>query len=236
MKKIKAHIKEELFRLDDKTIRREFIKRNLQFFKTEGNVLINEFGLSWTKGNGKNIADIAYFDFKNNLSYTFEIKSKFDNFSRLHKQLISYVKYFNIVYVICYSKQVEKLKEFLIERNFSNNVGVIEVDDNLNFKEVKKAIYSKPSFDFFIRNLDKEELVLLCETKGINSSGSKIKLIDKIKLKVSYEELFKGLKNKLRRYYIKECEKCKSRIYFKRTIMNRSECFCFECGSIILDY
>ena len=55
-------------KIKDWPIRKEFIKRNLEFFKS--NIFVNEMGV-----NSKNIVDVASLDFKKNIFYGFEIKS-----------------------------------------------------------------------------------------------------------------------------------------------------------------
>jgi hypothetical protein len=178
---------------NDKEIRTEFIERNKQYFKQENCLLINEFGI-----NGKNIVDLAFFDFNNNLSIGFEIKGEGDNTRRLEKQLITYTSYFN----------------------------------NLNFNEIKKAYKKKPFFDTFIRNLDKEELMSLCESKGFNKYGSKSKLIERLKMSIEYDDLFLSLKRKLVKFYYKRC-KCGSSLYFNKTENRLLRSFCYDCGSEI---
>jgi hypothetical protein len=212
---------------NDKEIRTEFIERNKQYFKQENCLLINEFGI-----NGKNIVDLAFFDFNNNLSIGFEIKGEGDNTRRLEKQLITYTSYFNIVYVISYKNHVKKVKELLDSKSYGKHVGVIEVDSNLNFNEIKKAYKKKPFFDTFIRNLDKEELMSLCESKGFNKYGSKSKLIERLKMSIEYDDLFLSLKRKLVKFYYKRC-KCGSSLYFNKTENRLLRSFCYDCGSEI---
>ena len=82
--------KKEDKRLRDWDIRKEFIKRNLEFFKQ--NTFVNEMGV-----NSKNVVDLAALDFTKNIFYGFEIKSEVDSLQRLYKQLVGYTTFFNIV-------------------------------------------------------------------------------------------------------------------------------------------
>ena len=89
-------------KIKDWDIRKAFIKRNLDFFKS--NFFVNELGV-----NSKNIMDVAALDFDKNIFYGFEIKSEADNLQRLYKQLSTYVTFFNIVYVVSHMKHTEAI-------------------------------------------------------------------------------------------------------------------------------
>ena len=138
-------------KIKDWDIRKEFIKRNLEFFKS--NTFVNEMGV-----NSKNIVDLAALDFKKNIFYGFEIKSEADNLKRLFKQLTTYVTFFNIVYVVSHEKHTEAILALLRNNPFLKYVGYIEVTSDMEFKELIKAKYAEPRFDTFLRNLDMEEL------------------------------------------------------------------------------
>ena len=114
-------------KLKDKDIRYEFLMRNKDFFRS--NVFVNEFGI-----NSTNVVDLASFDFKNNIFYGFEIKSPSDNLDRLYKQLTSYITFFTFVYLIIASKHLHKGLEIIDNNRHLCKVGVIEVDDNLQFR------------------------------------------------------------------------------------------------------
>ena len=217
--------KEKAKQLKDMDIRAEFIKRNLDFFKST--VFVNEMGI-----NSKNIVDVAALDFKKNILYGFEIKSEADNLKRLPKQLATYSTFFNIVYVVAHEKHTEKILSFFNANQFTNDMGYIEVDSNLNFKEIRKANYRAPRFDSFIRNLDCEELESICEEKGqFQGWEGKSVLVDKIKRTTSLEDVYKHLSNKIKRYYYKKCPKCGSTLYYnKKNRFGYKESFCYECG------
>ena len=80
-------------KLRDIDIRKEFIKRNVDFFRAT--TFVNELGI-----NSKNIVDFAALDFSKNIFYGFEVKSEVDSLKRLPKQLSTYSTFFNIVYVM----------------------------------------------------------------------------------------------------------------------------------------
>ena len=214
--------------MKDREIRKEFILRNLDFFKST--TFVNEMGV-----NSKNIVDLAALDFKKNIFYGFEIKSEADTLQRLMKQLSTYTTFFNIVYVVAHYKHTKAVLSLLDNNVFTQNVGYIEVSDDLNFTELRKAKYAKPRFDTFIRNLDLEELTSLCESKGQYLGWeNKSMLIDKIKRSTTMDEIYEHMKSKVKRYFSKECPNCHSKLYYnKRNRKGKIVSYCYECGSAI---
>lgn len=210
----------------DWDIRTEFIKRNKDFFKS--NIFVNELGV-----NSKNVMDVASLDFNNNIFYGFEIKSEADNLKRLYKQLSTYTTFFNILYVVAHHKHTEAILALIENNPFMRNTGYIEVSDELDFKELRKATNTKPRFDTFIRNLDMEELSSLCESKGQYQGWEpKGLLVDKIKRLVTLDEVYEHMKNKVIKYYYKKCPQCGSTLYYNKTDRNgKLVGHCYECGS-----
>lgn len=215
-------------KMKDREIRRAFIMRNLDFFKSS--TFVNEMGV-----NSKNIVDLAALDFDKNIFYGFEIKSEADTLQRLMKQLSTYTTFFNIVYVVSHYKHTKAIFNLLDNNTFTQNVGYIEVSDDLEFTELRKAKYTKPRFDTFIRNLGLEELTSLCEDKGMYLGWEgKSLLIDKVKRSVTLEEVYKHMQNKIKRYFSKTCPKCGSKLYYnKRNKKGKLVSYCYECGSAI---
>ena len=215
----------ERVKLRDIDIRKEFIKRNADFFRA--NTFVNELGI-----NSKNIVDFAALDFDKNIFYGFEIKSEVDSLKRLPKQLSIYSTFFNIVYIIAHHKHTEHILNFLDANVFTRDMGYIEVSDDLDFKEIRKASFKRPRFDTFIRNLDSEELENLCESKGqYQGWESKNLLVDKIKRSTTMEEIYEHMHNKVDRYYLKFCPRCGSSLYFNKKDRNgHKHSQCFECG------
>ena len=210
--------------LRDIDIRKEFIKRNLDFFKT--NTFVNEMGI-----NSKNIVDLAALDFKHNIFYGFEIKSEVDNLKRLPKQLSTYSTFFNIVYVVAHQKHTEQIFNFFDSNPFTSCMGYIEVTSELEFKELRKAQYKAPRFDTFIRNLDSEELESICEEKGqYQGWEGKSLLVNKLKRITTLDEVYEHLHNKVKRNYFRKCPKCGSNLYYnKKNRYGHKEAWCFEC-------
>jgi hypothetical protein len=221
---------DDLYIPRDRDIRVAFVNRNKNFFKKEGNFFVNEYGVS-----SKVITDLALFDFINNIFYCWEIKSEKDSLKRIEKQLLNYTSFFNVVYVICASKHINELVNFLNNKSYCRNVGIIEVDNSLNFKEIKKATYNKGFFDTFIKNLDFIEVQSLCESFNIKPLGNKNNLISILKQKVSYNDICKSLKKKVHRYFYKKCSICNSTLYYNKTINGQRDSYCFECGNVILN-
>lgn len=216
-------------RLRDWDIRKEFIKRNLEFFKK--NTFVNEMGV-----NSKNVVDLAALDFTKNVFYGFEIKSEVDSLQRLYKQLVGYTTFFNVVYVVAHYKHTEAILELLKSTPFFRKVGYIEVSQDLQFTELKKGEYNKPRFDLFIRNLDLEELSELCKEKGQYLGWeSKQLLVDKTKRLVTLNEVYEHMHNKVNRYFVKVCPNCGSTLYYnKRDRKGKRNSFCYECGTPLL--
>lgn len=215
-------------RLRDWDIRKEFVLRNLEFFKSVK--FVNEMGV-----NSKNIVDLAALDFNKNIFYGFEIKSEVDSLKRLYKQLSTYTTFFNIVYVVAHFKHTKAVFDLFEHNPFMSNIGYIEVSQDLQFTELKKACFTKPRFDMFIRNLDLEELSDICESKG-NYAGweTKSMLIDKTKRLVTLDEVYEHMHNKVDKYFSKVCPKCGGTLYYnKRDRKGKNHSYCYECSSII---
>lgn len=216
--------------IKDKEIRIEFIKRNIEFFKS--NIFVNEFGVNHT-----NVVDLASFDFNNNIFYGFEIKSEADNLKRLKKQLKAYITFFHIVYVIIFENHLEDTMKLLNSTSIFKNVGVIKVDSELNFIEVKRGHLNKISHIKMLNNLDIEEIFNLCEKYNIPKNRVKedLESILMLKIRENSQEIYDGIKDKLKKYYIKECEKCHSHLYYNKIMHGYKVSYCYECGSPILD-
>lgn len=215
----------------DKDIRFKFIEENKDFFKGNNKEFVNEFGINKT-----NVVDLASFDFSNNTFYGFEIKSEKDNIKRLYKQLTAYITFFQIVYVVSHEKHVPHIIDMINSNRHLNKVGLIKVNSSLKFEELKRGSLYKPFYDTFINNLDLEEVKMICEDKGLSQEGSKKVLISKIKRFTTLEEIYKGLHNKLKKYYVKKCEVCGSNLYYNKIVAGNKKSFCYECGSVIIDY
>lgn len=215
-------------KMKDRAIRKAFILRNLEFFKST--TFVNELGV-----NSRNIVDLAALDFNKRVFYGFEIKSEADTLQRLYKQLATYTTFFNIVYVVAHVKHTPAVLALLDNNIFTRNVGYIEVSPELDFKEIRKAKFTAPRFDLLIKNLDLEELTSICEDKGqFMGWESKSLLIDKIKRLVTLDEVYEHMKNKIERYFFKTCPKCGSHLYYnKKNKKGKITSYCYECESTI---
>lgn len=210
--------------LGDKEIRRAFLERNKDFFKR--NIFANEFGI-----NSTNVVDFASFDFEKNIFYGFEIKSPKDNLTRLYKQLTAYSTFFNIVYLIVHDKHLDEAMEMINKYDHFRKVGVIRLDDNLNFEEIRQASMYKPFFDLFIRNLEMEDVRNLCEANGIPTIGyNKKQLTMRLKTIISVQQMYEGIRHKLEKYHVKKCPSCGSNLFYNRREGSNTMSVCFECG------
>ena len=217
-------VKKAKYQLSDKDIRRAFLERNKEFFKA--NIFANEFGI-----NSTNVVDFASFDFKNNIFYGFEIKSPRDNLVRLYKQLTAYTTFFNIVYLIVHDKHLDEAMEMINNYEHFRKIGVIRLDDNLNFEEVKQASKYVPFFDLFIRNLDMDDVRNLCESNGIPTIGyNKKQLTMRLKTRITVPQMYEGIRHKLEKYHVKKCPRCGSNLFFNRREGSDTMSVCFECG------
>ena len=205
----------------DINIRLAFMKRNLKFFEQDGMEFCNEYGI-----NSTNVVDLAGFDFNKNIFYGFEIKSEQDNMDRLYKQLNSYITFFNFVYVITYENHLSEVLEIVDSHKQFDKVGVMVVNKELQFKEIRRARKYQQVYFMFISNLDLEELRLLAIGHNIDLSGNKKQLLGALRRYVPLEEVFKGIQNKIRKYRTWKCPRCDSRLYYNR----KDSHICYKCG------
>lgn len=208
-------------KIRDINIRLAFMKRNLKFFEQDGMEFCNEYGI-----NSTNVVDLAGFDFNKNIFYGFEIKSEQDNTDRLYKQLNSYITFFNFVYVITYENHLSEVLEIVDSHKQFDKVGVMVVNKELQFKEIRRARKYQQVYFMFISNLDLEELRLLAVGHNIDLSGNKKQLLGALRRYVPLEEVFKGIQNKIRKYRTWKCPRCASRLYYNR----KDSHICYKCG------
>lgn len=208
-------------KIRDINIRLAFMKRNLKFFEQDGMEFCNEYGI-----NSTNVVDLAGFDFNKNIFYGFEIKSEQDNTDRLYKQLNSYITFFNFVYVITYENHLSEVLSIIDSHKQFDKVGVMVVNKELQFKEIRRARKYQQVYFMFISNLDLEELRLLAVGHNIDLSGNKKQLLGALRRYVPIEEVFKGIQNKIRKYRTWKCPRCDSRLYYNR----KDSHICYKCG------
>ena len=102
-------------KIKDPDIRKAFIHRNLDFFKST--TFVNEMGV-----NSRSIVDLAALDFDRRIFYGFEIKSEADSLQRLFKQLSIYTTFFNIVYVVAHVKHTAAVLALLDNNVFTRKL------------------------------------------------------------------------------------------------------------------
>ncbi|WP_035479219.1 sce7726 family protein [Aliagarivorans marinus] len=114
-------------------------------------VMLSEFRV------GKSKADCVVINGK---STCYEIKSDYDNLSRLEEQLNDYLGLFDEVYVVCSQKHLHTVLDAT-----DPSVGVIELTQRNNLSVKRKASHRvKPiDVDLMIKSLRKDEYTLLVE-------------------------------------------------------------------------
>ena len=208
--------------IKDLDIRKSFLLQNEDFFKDK--FFVNEFGI-----NSTNIVDFSAFDFKNNIYYGFEIKSGRDNLKRLRKQLIAYVSFFHIVYVITHEKHLAGVIKLINSIDILSNVGVIVVTDGLKYQEVKQARMNYPRFSKIVENLEIDEVHYLCESKGVKTNRNKKELISVLKKFITMDDIYKGLEYKIKKFHSYTCPKCGGHLYHNKRYGYAVESRCFRC-------
>ena len=219
-------------KIRDVDIRLAFIARNMGFFEQPGFEFVNEFGI-----NSTNIIDLAAFDFnhKNDegkedpIFYGFEIKSEQDNVNRLYKQLNAYITFFQIIYVIVHEKLTPEVLEILDKNKQFSKIGVIEVSQELEFKQIRQAKRYRPFYTLFIQNLDLEELRIMAAAHKLPLNCSKQVLLSKVRRYVTLEEVYAGIKNKLYKYFVWQCPLCGSKLYYNQNNRGGRVHICYKC-------
>ena len=119
-----------------KNYRNEYIYKNVIANK----ILLNRHSLNTTKmltefrvGNSK--ADVVLL---NGASTVYEIKSQYDSFARLRKQIDSYIQIFDYINVITSAHQSEKLRNFL-----PNEIGILALTDRYTISTIRNAKSNK---------------------------------------------------------------------------------------------
>lgn len=133
----------------------EYVYKNLilknvliEELRTSDSVVFNEYRV------GDSVADLAVF---NGVSKAFEIKTEFDNSSRLSSQIDSYWKIFNEVYLVVPESKVEDYKKIA-------DVGILSLKvrgTQKSFEEVRPSVYKE--------SIDLEELMKVFHTKEYRS-------------------------------------------------------------------
>ena len=133
----------------------------------------------------------------NGKSVAYEIKSEYDNYERLQKQIDDYSKCFEYVYVVCPKKRTKSIQRFL-----PDYCGIYSYNEktNISFKIYKKASLSPLlSSSSMLSSLRKKDLLATFETDNIDDivekySAEKINLIFKKLLKERFSNKWNLLK------------------------------------------
>ena len=54
-----------------------------------------------------------------------------------------------------------------------------------------------------------------------------------MKMKVTLDEIYEGMHNKLRKLFIRYCPNCGSNLYYNKTVNGKHEHICYNCGQVI---
>lgn len=194
-------------KIKDKDIRFKYILDNKDFF--ESGIFVNEYSIG-----DHNRVDFALL--KDNYLYGYEIKSEADNLKRLEGQLRAYLKIFDYLYLIVYENHVKDV-ELLLNRYKLDRVGLIKVDKNLDFINIREA---KPStlvyrIRGFLYNLKREDLLDIAKELGIKTLRSnKDYLRSVLTGKIDVGKLVEKLKERLVKSHSHKCPHCGSNLVY----------------------
>jgi hypothetical protein len=133
----------EIYKLLSKNYRNEYIYKNYLIRK----ILLGRHSLNTANiinecrvNNSK--ADCVIL---NGTSTVYEIKTEYDNFSRLDNQIYDYKQAFEYIYIVIPEKSLEKLEFFLKDIN----IGILCLNKNNSFTKIKDA---KSNLNYFNKN------------------------------------------------------------------------------------
>lgn len=127
--------------------------------KGEDVTFINEFTLD----NYSRRVDIAMI--YNKQIYAYEIKSEFDNLTRLSGQTNKYLEFFDKVIVVASSKHVDKVLS-----NVLPQVEVWAVDKDGKFIIKRRGVKARPNCFNFLNILKKTELIKLASVLNVDTT------------------------------------------------------------------
>ena len=128
----------EAFNLLTKHYRNEYIYKSaiidqiLNGQHNENSTIFSELGVDNCK------ADIAIF---NGTSTVYEIKTEYDSFDRLDRQLSAYRKAFDKIYVITSERHLKKLITAVDE-----NIGILILSDDIIIKATSKIVFKQTQY------------------------------------------------------------------------------------------
>lgn len=141
-----------IYRLLQQEYRCEYIYKNnlllniIKKYRLQDTLAVNEFKIGTSK------ADLVLL---NGSARVYEIKTEFDDFGKLSKQITDYEKFADTIHIVTNDKYAQKLKS---EYGHSN-VGIIVLNKNNQLIEEKEAQnnYDKFDFDTLFKILRKQE-------------------------------------------------------------------------------
>ena len=113
-------------------------------------------------------------------------------------------------------KVINELMEIVRKYNLKK-LGIIEVDNKLNFKKIQEAHETDRSIriNYLLRNISKDNLLEICENKEIYlKNKSKNYMINKLCGKLTLDEIEKYLYKNILYKYRNLCPKCKSNLIY----------------------
>lgn len=178
--------------LNETVIKSSFIKRELSRKSPRLNVGVFELNTLNSR------ADLAFI---NGSSFVYEIKTEYDDFSRLESQLNDYMKLFEHLYVIVPKADVTSVKSLI-----STFVGVISYSTNrlgnVTFNYERVATYNSNVDSYSqLSTLTKKELLALNKTPN-DYSINKETLINELISNLKKEKINKLYKNSIKNKYI----------------------------------
>lgn len=155
--------------LNETVIKSAFIQRHLSKKSPRLNTAILELNIANSR------ADLCLI---NGFSYVYEIKTEYDSFSRLEKQLSDYKEVFDYIYVIVPEENIN-----IVKSNVSKEIGIISYKlnrlNNIVFTTVKEAILNNNiNSKTQLNSLTKQELNKLIKTTNLSKEGLVKNLLD----------------------------------------------------------
>lgn len=178
--------------LNENVIKSAFVKRYLIKKNPETNITIFEL-----RANGSR-ADLCLF---NDDSFVFEIKTEYDSYDRLEKQLNDYKALFDFLFVIIPEKEKENIKKQL-----TNDVGIITYKQNrlknVVFNLERDAKRNSPLAMTQLKNITKKDLLILTNNKDNHKLPREL-LMKELKEKNNRKQINNIYKNTIKNKYYK---------------------------------
>jgi len=171
------------------------INQLIKFFRNKGYQVQNHVSLNiaW----GSLLSEIDLILQNNNEITIIEVKSKKDNINSAHKQIETYKKYADYVFIAS--------NDMLFKYNFDKDIGLIYVDNGINIMRNASRINYLIDYDD-LKILKNKCLVKFLDNSISNKKHTKKDLLELIKCKLQNFELNTKFKKVL--FCNKECGSC----------------------------